>query len=112
MAEKYEPGGAGGGGKRGSSAHAGAGSHREGLKAQMEAQRHKHEAYVNETYAALDQDGNGRLDREEIRTLLKVISGKDPTKAGLDVVMEAAGGKEAEDAGGITREMLLRALKK
>ena len=90
----------------------GVGAHREALKAVRDAQREKHEKQVDDYYAAVDEDGNGRLDRDEIGALLKAITGKDPTRQGLDIVMEAAGGKEEEMAGGVTKENLLRALKK
>ena len=90
----------------------GVGAHREALKAVRDAQREKYEKQVFDYYAAVDEDGNGRLDRDEIGALLKAITGKDPTRQGLDIVMEAAGGKEEEKAGGVTKENLLRALKK
>ena len=67
---------------------------------------------ANAMFNEVDEDGNGRLDRDEIGALLKAITGKDPTRQGLDIVMEAAGGKEEEMAGGVTKENLLRALKK
>ena len=113
---KYEDassGGAPGGHRaRATSYGSGAGAHREALKAVRDAQREKYEKQVFDYYAAVDEDGNGRLDRDEIGALLKAITGKDPTRQGLDIVMEAAGGKEEEMAGGVTKENLLRALKK
>ena len=90
----------------------GVGAHREALKAVRDAQREKHEKQVDDYYAAVDEDGNGRLDRDEIGALLKAITGKAPTRQGLDIVMKAAGGEEEEKAGGVTKENLLRALKK
>ena len=90
----------------------GVGAHREALKAVRDAQREKYEKQVDDYYAAVDEDGNGRLDRDEIGALLKAITGKAPTRQGLDIVMRAAGGVEAEKAGGVTKENLLRALKK
>ena len=89
----------------------GVGAHREALKAVRDAQREKYEKQVFDYYAAVDEDGNGRLDRDEIGALLKAITGKPPTRQGLDIVMKAAGGEE-EKAGGVTKENLLRALKK
>ena len=90
----------------------GVGAHREALKAVRDAQREKYEKQVFDYYAAVDEDGNGRLDRDEIGALLKAITGKAPTRQGLDIVMKAAGGEEEEKAGGVTKENLLRALKK
>ena len=112
---KYEEGpgvAAGGHRARAASYGSGAGAHREALKAVRDAQREKYEKQVFDYYAAVDEDGNGRLDRDEIGALLKAITGKAPTRQGLDIVMKAAGGEEEEKAGGVTKENLLRALKK
>ena len=75
--------------------------HHDGLKALRVAQRERNEAVVD-----------AFLRGRRCRLLLKGISGKDPAPEALEVVMQAAGGEEEENAGGITKDKLLRALKK
>ena len=86
--------------------------HHDGLRALRAAQRERNEAVVDAFYSAVDVDGDGRLSRREVRLLLRGISGRDPTPETLNVTMQAAGGEEEEKAGGITKDRLLRALKK
>ena len=55
-----------------------------------------------------DLDGDGKLERAEVRKMLRNLSsGIEPTEEALDKVMSEAGGDE-----GICRENLARAIKK